>query len=307
MNKKCARCEKTVYPTEEIKCLDRVWHKFCFKCDVCGMTLNMKNYKGYNKRPYCTTHYPTTKHTAVAETPEMRRIAENTKIQSNVMYHADFEKSKGKKTSVMDDPEIQRIKKNTAIQSNVQYQNVAQRKHDMEARRPEQVGVSGTLIESIYTIPIFNQTCVAPAISLQVSSRGRTNPGKISEYEPQASGLEYQTSHHRPDSQEIRGMAQPAVIQNGQRRQPGSITDYDPMAGYGGQGYSPAPAPQPMYQGKSHYRAIYDYTAADDDEVSFREGDVVINCEIIDAGWMTGTIQRTGTAGMLPSNYVEPI
>ncbi len=24
MSKKCARCEKTVYPTEELKCLDKV-------------------------------------------------------------------------------------------------------------------------------------------------------------------------------------------------------------------------------------------------------------------------------------------
>lgn len=73
--KKCAReeCGKTVYPIEELKCLDKagshgyaflligttyayyfqVWHKQCFKCTVCGMTLNMKNYKGYDKMPYC--------------------------------------------------------------------------------------------------------------------------------------------------------------------------------------------------------------------------------------------------------------
>ena len=31
-------------------------------------------------------HYPTTKHTQVADTPENRRIADNTKIQSNVSY-----------------------------------------------------------------------------------------------------------------------------------------------------------------------------------------------------------------------------
>uniref|UniRef100_A0A0M3IUY9 LIM zinc-binding domain-containing protein n=1 Tax=Ascaris lumbricoides TaxID=6252 RepID=A0A0M3IUY9_ASCLU len=55
MNKICARpeCGKTVYPLEELKCLDKVWHKQCFKCSVCGMTLSMKNYKGYNKLPYC--------------------------------------------------------------------------------------------------------------------------------------------------------------------------------------------------------------------------------------------------------------
>ncbi len=30
------------------------WHKGCFRCEVCTMTLNMKNYKGYDKKPYCT-------------------------------------------------------------------------------------------------------------------------------------------------------------------------------------------------------------------------------------------------------------
>ena len=51
--KKCAKCFKTVYPVEEIKCLDKLWHKACFKCQECNMTLNMKNYKGFDKLPYC--------------------------------------------------------------------------------------------------------------------------------------------------------------------------------------------------------------------------------------------------------------
>lgn len=58
MSKKCAKCEKTVYPTEELNCLDKPWHKFCFKCQVCNMTLNMKNYKGFDKLPYCGAHVP---------------------------------------------------------------------------------------------------------------------------------------------------------------------------------------------------------------------------------------------------------
>lgn len=52
-------------------------------------------------------------------------------------------------------------------------------------------------------------------------------------------------------------------------------------------------------------RAIYDYTAQEGDEVSFIEGDVVVNCQSIDEGWMRGTVQRTGMSGMLPANYVE--
>ena len=53
------------------------------------------------------------------------------------------------------------------------------------------------------------------------------------------------------------------------------------------------------------FRAIYDYTAQDVDEVTFIDGDLIVNCQPIDDGWMTGTVQRTGETGMLPSNYVE--
>lgn len=50
---------------------------------------------------------------------------------------------------------------------------------------------------------------------------------------------------------------------------------------------------------------MYDYTAADDDEISFREEDMIIHCEPIDDGWMMGTVEASGQHGMLPSNYVE--
>ncbi|KQS44088.1 LIM and SH3 domain protein Lasp isoform X3 [Drosophila erecta] len=135
MNKTCARCQKVVYPIEELKCLDKTWHKTCFKCTECGMTLNMKTYKGYNKMPYCEAHIPKAKATAIADTPELKRIAENTKIQSNVKYHADFEKAKGKFTQVADDPETLRIKQNTKHISNVAYHGDLEKKAAMEKQR----------------------------------------------------------------------------------------------------------------------------------------------------------------------------
>ncbi len=56
-----------------------------------------------------------------------------------------------------------------------------------------------------------------------------------------------------------------------------------------------------------HFQAVYNYDAAEDDEVSFREGDEILHGEPIDEGWMFGTVRRTGKFGMLPSNYVVPI
>jgi len=59
-----------------------------------------------------------------------------------------------------------------------------------------------------------------------------------------------------------------------------------------------------MSQGPT-YLAMYDYEAQDADEVGFQENDHIINCEVIDEGWVVGTVQRTGEKGMIPSNYIE--
>lgn len=52
---------------------------------------------------------------------------------------------------------------------------------------------------------------------------------------------------------------------------------------------------------------MYDYKAQDVDEISFNDGDIIVNCTAVDEGWMTGTLPRTGQSGMLPANYVEPV
>ena len=71
---------------------------------------------------------------------------------------------------------------------------------------------------------------------------------------------------------------------------------------------SPAP---PSSQGavtgarSSSAEALYDYTAADDDEVSLQEGDVVVEVVEVQEGWLKGTVVRTGLTGTLPTNYVQ--
>ncbi len=52
---KCARCEKAVYVTDKLDCLDKVWHKACFSCEVCKIKLTMATYKGFDRLPYCKT------------------------------------------------------------------------------------------------------------------------------------------------------------------------------------------------------------------------------------------------------------
>lgn len=71
----------------------------------------------------------------------------------------------------------------------------------------------------------------------------------------------------------------------------------------------PAVQPRPVAPptGGPRYQALYSYTAAEADEVSLQEGDLILNVETIDAGWAFGFNQRTGQRGMLPANYIRPI
>uniref|UniRef100_A0A3B5MUW5 LIM and SH3 protein 1 n=1 Tax=Xiphophorus couchianus TaxID=32473 RepID=A0A3B5MUW5_9TELE len=69
--------------------------------------------------------------------------------------------------------------------------------------------------------------------------------------------------------------------------------------------YEPTPEPVRQAAAAKRYRAVYDYNAADDDEVSFMDGDIIVDVQQIDEGWMYGRVERTGQQGMLPSNYVD--
>ncbi|KAH9389051.1 LIM and SH3 domain protein 1 [Tyrophagus putrescentiae] len=383
MSKKCARCEKTVYPIEELKCLDKIWHKSCFKCDECGMVLNMKTYKGFNKLPYCNAHTPVARATTVADTPENRRLAENTKIQSQVKYHADFEQQKGKVTQVADDPETLRIRNTSKIISNVTYHGDYEKKKQMEQRRnllenengnipPMYIPVDKATTKNMTAFvnnnnnnnvpaapqqPVLKNTAIdyhqrnaapygaygnnngnpAPVQSAKVTTAIPANPNANyltdhqryvnSQIAPQMAPQQY---HHQPPPQQqqqpqyhqqppMQPQHQQHLPQHHQQppmqpQQQAQQLSHDSRYYSGVQHQQQQPPPQQQnvarpYGGATNlgrcFRAIYDYTAQDVDEVSFIDGDLIIHCQPIDDGWMTGTVQRSGQTGMLPSNYVE--
>ncbi|RUS82930.1 hypothetical protein EGW08_009314 [Elysia chlorotica] len=51
-------------------------------------------------------------------------------------------------------------------------------------------------------------------------------------------------------------------------------------------------------------RALYDYQAGDDTEITFDPNDIITNIEQIDEGWWQG-FGPDGSYGMFPANYVE--
>ena len=53
-------------------------------------------------------------------------------------------------------------------------------------------------------------------------------------------------------------------------------------------------------------RALYDYEAADDTEITFDPGDIITHIDAIDEGWWQG-LGPDGTYGLFPANHVEVI
>eukprot|EP01135_Chromosphaera_perkinsii_P011212 Nk52_evm1s2360 gene=Nk52_evmTU1s2360 len=260
MNPKCARCDKTVYPVEKLNILDKAWHKGCFNCETCHMTLTMKTYQALDKKPYCKTHYPKLQHTQVADTPEGRRLAENSANFSQVKYHADYETTKGQVTEVTDTPEYRTATANTSVQSAAKYSGHVSSN-------------SSTPAKSSYTPPAD-----APRQAAIPHFHREPEPAEEEEEEPAPAADSYADQYE----DDYNTTAQ----DNYEQEEAAS-----PSAGGGDAG--------PVYV------AMYDYDAGDSDEVTFVEGDRIYNVEIIDDGWMQGTVERTGESGMLPSNYVE--
>lgn len=214
-----------------MNCLDKYWHKGCFSCEVCKLTLNMKTYQGFDKKPYCSMHYPKTSFTIVTDTPENLRLKEQSKMNSLALYKEEFEKNKGKGFSVVaDTPEMQRMKKTQEQISNIKY-------HE-----------------------------------------------------------EFEKSRFRSDAPPPEN-----TRQDNEEQQPGYSQSHQAAP------VRSAAGPVPPPSGVKRYRALYSYTAADADELSLQEGDVVVDVQQIDQGWMYGRVERTGQQGMLPANYVQPL
>ncbi|KAM8854787.1 nebulin isoform 9-T9 [Spinachia spinachia] len=251
----------------------------------------------------------------VLDTPEMRRVRETQRIISGVRYHEDFEKSKGSFTPTTSDLVTERVKKNTQDFSDINYRGIQRRVVEMERRRAIEHDQETTTDLRVW----------------------RTNPGSVFDYDPAEDNIQSRSLHmmsvqaqrrskeHSRSTSALSGLGdeKSEVSQDPDHHM--SLYSNGFMASSAGyqhaktvelQQRSSSVATQqttvssvpshPSTTGKT-VRAIYDYGAADNDEVSFKDGDVIVNVQAIDEGWMYGTVQRTGKTGMLPANYVEAI
>ena len=68
-----------------------------------------------------------------------------------------------------------------------------------------------------------------------------------------------------------------------------------------------APEPEPEEEEETAPWAVaeYDYEAGEDNELTFEEGDKIINIDFVDDDWWLGELEKTGEKGLFPSNYVS--
>ncbi|XP_064926225.1 nebulin isoform X6 [Columba livia] len=255
----------------------------------------------------------------VLDTPEMRRVRETQKHISTVKYHEDFEKTKGSFTPVVTDPITERVKKNMQDFSDISYRGIQRRVVEMERKRVDQDQ------ENLTGLRVW-----------------RTNPGSVFDYDPAEDNIQSRSLHmisvqaQRRSREHSRSASALSISGGDEKSEPSDGVDQH-LSYYSNGGFfattttvgykhaktielpqqrSSSVATQqttvssvpshPSTAGKT-YRAMYDYTAADADEVSFKDGDTIVNVQAIDEGWMYGTVQRTGKTGMLPANYVEAV
>jgi len=92
---------------------------------------------------------------------------------------------------------------------------------------------------------------------------------------------------------------QPAAIQS----PPGMGNIAQAIQNRGG-GVAPPPKPQPP-PSKPMAKALYPYTGATPEELSFQEGDMLTILKKDPGGWWEGELR--GKRGWLPANYVQEI
>eukprot|EP00049_Salpingoeca_infusionum_P017312 m.352516 g.352516 ORF g.352516 m.352516 type:complete len:395 (+) comp16544_c0_seq1:389-1573(+) len=306
---KCARCEKSVYVTEQLKCLDKLWHKACFRCKECNTLLNMKTYSGWEGEPYCKTHYPTGKATQVADTPETLRLKKQSERQSVVQYHKQHEASKGEYIGGMD---------RTTQNAMDSQKKASSTSYKAPAAAPTPVPVAAPVAAAPVPEPVA-QPVAEPEPTPEPVPEPEPTPA------PAGDGKRYvaQYDYEATDADEV-SFKEGDIIINVAPVSEGWVNGTVESTGANGQlpdnyiveeGAAPAPEAAPEEQAApaeaeapagdgKRYVAQFDYDAQDGEEVSFKEGDIIVNVAEHSEGWVTGTVESSGASGMLPSNYI---
>ncbi|XP_041620912.1 nebulette isoform X4 [Vulpes lagopus] len=248
----------------------------------------------------------------ILDTPGLRYVKEAQNHISMVKYHEDFEKTKGRGfTPVVDDPVTERVRKNTQVVSDAAYKGVHPHIVEMD-RRPGiivDLKVWRTDPGSVFDLDPLEDNIQSRSLHMlsEKASHYRRHRSRSHSSSTFGTGLgddKSEISEMYPSFSCCSEVTRPS--DEGAPVLPGAYQQSHSQ-GYGYMHQTSLSSMRSMQHSPNlrTYRAMYDYSAQDEDEVSFRDGDYIVNVQPIDDGWMYGTVQRTGKTGMLPANYIE--
>merc|ERR1712168_991826 len=235
----------------------------------------------------------------VMDTPEMRMVRRNQKNYSKLDYAKDFESLKGKATQVVDDLNTRRAKKATEIASDLAYKGIKGKIDQSEMAR--------NMLENQAKQEKIRSAGPNQAKGFTVGKRMdryKADPGSIFELDDPTDTEAGTHKMERPSSR-----LSAISSQQDQEDSDHALQHVGYESSFYGSA-APTPAVPQTYEEEPEqtyltFKALYDYTAADDGEISFAEGDVIVQAQPVGGGWYFGVVERTGASGMLPGNYVE--
>uniref|UniRef100_A0A3B4AXM2 SH3 domain-containing protein n=1 Tax=Periophthalmus magnuspinnatus TaxID=409849 RepID=A0A3B4AXM2_9GOBI len=187
--------------------------------------------------------------TPVTETPELERVRRNQDNISNVKYRSGLQELKGRSLTHLDTPEYRRVRRSQDAVSMAKYHE----DFDRSRGRGSALGLDEPGMERYHRA---NQM-----IGEAGFSRGTHSQSVDMDRRPGAPVL--------PGAyQQVAQQQQYGYMHQTSLSSVRSVT-------------SPPHAPNTRV-----YRALYDYAAQDHDEVSFKDGDVIVNAQHIDEGWI---------------------
>ncbi|XP_066880739.1 nebulin-related-anchoring protein isoform X43 [Kogia breviceps] len=108
----CSRCGYGVYPAEKISCVDQIWHKACFHCEICKMMLSVNNFVSHQKKPYCHAHNPKNNtFTSVCHTPLNLNVRKSPEAICGRAYWTGYGEGNVWRPGALPDVEVVRMAK----------------------------------------------------------------------------------------------------------------------------------------------------------------------------------------------------
>ncbi|KAG7331997.1 hypothetical protein KOW79_003831 [Hemibagrus wyckioides] len=229
---------------------------------------------------------------------EERQVLEKERKDREVKEAALREKAAKERASQIDEQR--------KYQQQLESQQKKQQEEDEPAAKPKGYKRAESVEKANEAAALISQRSLNPREMFQQREKGMaaSSPDNTpSSPQPEARVVESHTDYEEPDADAEYEEVEPVNDQYSshvEQQQHEAVTEPENLY------EDPQQEQQNLYEGDrgTCARALYDYQAADDTEISFDPDDIIAGIEMIDEGWWRG-YGPDGHFGMFPANYVE--